>query len=501
MEKGKVYLVGAGPGDPGLITLKGLHALQQAQVVVYDRLVEKDLLKFAPRGAELIYAGKARGERAFDQEEISRTLIEKAREGKIVARLKGGDPFVLGRGGEEAEALARARVPFEVVPGVSSATAVPAYAGIPITHRDFASSFAVITGQEGKGKYRIDWGRLAGGADTLVFLMGVENLSRIARELIRHGRPPTTPSALIQWGTRPQQKTITTSLKDIARSAKKENFGPPSVLVVGEVVNLRPLLSWFEKKPLLGKRVLVTRPPKEASRLSALLVQEGAVPVEVPTIETYPAPSLRLDRALDRLEEYDWVVFTSPRGVEAFFERLFARGKDARALGQARLLAIGPATEEALRGYGLRPDLVPREYATQGIVREMAPLNLKGTCLLLPRTDMAGEELGEELRSLGARVEQVTAYRTRLRKEKDIQKKVKEIDIVAFTSASTVQGLFRALGGSWKALAGAHVACIGPQTAAAARGLGLKVDIEAREHTIPGLVGAIVKYYQGKGEG
>ena len=500
MATGKVYLVGAGPGDPGLITFKGLQLLHQAQVVVYDRLVAKDLLKCPPRGAELIYAGKARGERAFDQEEINRTLIEKAREGKLVVRLKGGDPFVLGRGGEEAEALARAGVPFEVVPGVSSAVAAPAYAGIPVTHRDFASSFAVITGQPGEEKERLDWARLAVGADTLVFLMGVENLSRIARELIRHGRSPSTPAALIQWGTRPQQRTITAPLKDIAARAKEEKLGPPAVLVVGEVVSLRPLLSWFEKKPLMGKRVLVTRPTREASRLSSLLAREGAQPVEVPTIETYSAPSPRLDRALDRLEEYDWVVFTSPKGVEALFERLFARGKDARALGQARLLAIGPATGEALKGYGLRADLVPREYSTEGIAKEMASLDLKGARLLLPRTNLAGEGLGEGLRALGARVDQVVAYRTRLIKEKDIKKKMKGIDMVAFTSSSTVQGLFRALRGSWEALAGAQVACIGPQTAATAQGLGLKVDIEAREHTIPGLVRAMAEYCQ-KGAG
>jgi uroporphyrinogen III methyltransferase/synthase len=500
METGRVFLVGAGPGDPGLITFKGLQLLHQAQVVVYDRLVGEDLLKCPPKGAELIYAGKGRGKRALEQEGINQTLIEKAREGKLVVRLKGGDPYVLGRGGEEAEALARAGVPFEVVPGVSSAVAAPAYAGIPVTHRNFASSFAVITGQPGEGKERLNWSRLARGADTLVYLMGVENLSRIARELIRHGRPPSTPAALVQWGTRPQQRTVTAPLEDIAARAKKENMGPPAVLVVGEVVTLRPLLSWFETKPLLGKRVLVTRPTAEASRLSALLMREGAQPVEVPTIETYSAPSARLERALDRLDEYDWVLFTSPKGVEAFFERLSARGKDARALGQVRLVAIGPATEEALKSRGLRADLVPREYSTDGIAREMASLDLKGARLLLPRTNLAGEGLGEGLRALGARVDQVVAYRTRLIKQLDIKKKVKGIDIVAFTSSSTVQGLFRALRGSWEAVAGAQVACIGPQTAAAAHGLGLRVDVEAREHTIPGLVRAMVEYCQ-KGAG
>lgn len=511
VKPGKVYLIGAGPGDPGLITVRGLECLRTADVVVYDHLVDESLLESARKDAQLIYTGKQQSHHTLPQEEMNSLLVSLAREGKVVARLKGGDPFVLGRGGEEAEALAAAGIPFEVVPGVTAAVAVPAYAGIPLTHRRLASSFAVITGHEApdKGQPTIDWERVAGGADTLVFLMGVSNLEAICRQLAEHGRPASTPAAVIRWGTYPRQETVTGTLSDIAERAREASMAPPAVLVVGEVVNLRETLRWFDNRPLFGKRVLVTRSRHQASRLSRLLAQEGALPVELPTIEIQPVTSPALDRALSRLGDFGWAIFTSANGVEAFFSRLDALGRDSRALGGVKLCAIGEATAAALVGRGLRADLVPGEFSASGILSAFDDVlssakggqGIGGVRCLLPRAEAVPPELARGLRERGVEVEEVAVYRTRPTPPSDQARELVEtVDIITFTSSSTVKGLARLMGGKVESINRATVACIGPVTAATAAGMGIRTDVVAPTYTIPGLVSALVEYEQKKHE-
>lgn len=498
--KSIVYLVGAGPGDPQLITVKGLECLRKADVVVYDRLVGETLLDEARPEAEKIYVGKAASKHTLKQEEINRLLVAKAKEGKVVVRLKGGDPFVLGRGGEEAEALAENGISFEVVPGVTAAVAVPAYAGIPVTHRTLASSFAVITGHEdpGKSKSRLDWGKLANGADTLVFLMGSERLGEIVAQLTANGRAPSTPVALIRQGTTPQQQTITGTLADIIEKASDSNFAPPAIILVGKVVELRDKLRWFDSRPLFGKQILVTRARKQASVLSQLLRQLGAEPMEVPAIEiTIPEDNPPLEKALNALERYHWIIFTSANGVEAFFHHLNKLGKDSRQLKGISICAIGPATEEALGKRGLRADLVPQDYTTEGILLSLMKESLSGKSFLLPRAEIANPELAQGLLRRGAKVEEIALYQTISPSQMLSQARQKlergEIDIATFTSSSTVRNLVAMLSGKLDLLNKVEIACIGPVTAATAQELGLKVDIVAREHTIPGLVAAILE--------
>ncbi|MEE8205246.1 MAG: uroporphyrinogen-III C-methyltransferase [Dehalococcoidales bacterium] len=505
MKPGKVYLVGAGPGDAGLITVKGLDCLKKAEVVIYDRLLDERLLDAAPQGAERIYAGKTAGHHVKKQSEINQLLVEKAKEGKIVVRLKGGDPFVLGRGGEEAEALKQNGLPFEVVPGITSAVAVPAYAGIPVTQRRLASSFAVITGHEdpAKGQTSIAWDRLATGVDTLVFLMGTGNLSQIVQKLIDNGRDPATPVAMIKEGTSPSQKTITSTLAGIVAEARSSNFSPPAVIVVGEVVNLRPKLRWFDNQPLFGKKVLVTRARRQASALSQLLLKCGARPVEMPAIEIKDiADTGQLDRAILSLEDYQWLVFTSSNGVAAFFERLYALNRDARWLRGIKLGVIGPATAAAVVEKGLRPDYIPKDFTTDGFLAGLQDRDIKGCRFLLPRADIAPRGLIDGINQLGAEADEVTAYRTvaaaeAIARGKQLLKKG-EIDVITFTSSSTVSNLLKALDGKLALIQGAAVACIGPVTAATAEKAGLKVAIAASEHTIPGLVAAMEEYYKEK---
>jgi len=557
MTTGKVWLVGAGPGDPGLITVAGLERLRQADVIVYDRLVSPRLLEHAREGAELIFVGKVAGESlpagrqsGHNQAKINELLVEKAREGGRVVRLKGGDPFVFGRGGEEAEALRAAGVPFEVVPGVTSAAAVPAYAGIPVTHRGLASSFAVVTGHEdpGKGEPAVDWGRLATAVDTLVLLMGVQTLPEIVGKLIEGGRPAATPVAVIQWGTTPDQRTVTGTLADIVQRVQEAGVTAPAVTVVGEVVRLRETLAWFEDRPLFGKRVLITRTRRQASALARLLSDEGAVPIELPAIEIEPAvDEAAAEAALDGLRAgaYAWVVFTSANAVELFFGLMRERGLDLpagrqapRAFAGARAAAIGPATAEALSAVGgITADAVPEEYIAEGVVDAMRPHLRQGDRVLVPRAEGARPELVEGLRGLGAEVDEVTLYRAVVPREAPAEalSLLREggIDIVTFTSSSTVRNLAALLGGDFRVIlsrayrqaggedAGAGnmvssrrnlesgvggairtergrtsgrrplVACIGPITAKTARELGLRVDVEAEEHTIPGMVRAI----------
>ena len=508
MKKGKVYLVGAGPGEPRLITVRGLECIKEADVIVYDRLVDRRLLDEAREDIELIYVGKSPQDHVMGQSEINNLLIDKAREGKVVVRLKGGDPFVFGRGGEEAEALATHHIPFEVVPGIPTGVAVPAYAGIPVTHRGSASSFAIVTGHEDptKGKSSIAWDRLATGVDTLVFLMGIENLPQIVEQLIKNGRSPATPVALIRDGTGHGQQTITGELENIVSLAQENDLKPPAVIVVGDVVRLRDKLCWFDNQPLFGKRVLVTRVRSQASALSKLLSEHGAEPIEMPVIAVKEMPDYgELDQAILSLSHYHWVVFTSVNGVESFFTRLGMRGMDAREFKDIKLCAVGPATAAALERYGLKVDYTPPEYTTEAIAAGFKDKDIRGKQILLPRSEIAPGELIEKLTSLGAKVEQVPAYRVipatdsvSLGKQMLLERK---IDIVTFTSSSTVRNLVSLLGEDWHALDETTVACIGPVTAATANELGLRIDIVAKEHTIPGLVDAIMQKYSNNVKG
>jgi uroporphyrinogen III methyltransferase/synthase len=507
MKRGKVYLVGGGPGDPGLLTVKALECLRKANVIVYDRLIDDSLLEEVSPGSDKIYVGKGRGCHTMEQKEINLLLIKKARQGKIVVRLKGGDPFVLGRGGEEAEVLAANSVHFEVVPGVSSAYAVPAYAGIPVTHRRMASSFIVITGHEDpeKGESTIDWSRISTGSDTLVFLMGMGNLAHIVDKLVQNGRPSSTPVAVISQGTSPKQRTITGTLEDIGSSAQKEQFEPPAVIVVGEVVKLREQIRWFDNLPLFGKRVLVTRAEHQIKELRQLLIERGAMPMEMPAIKISPPVSWQeLDRAIEDLAGYDWVIFTSVNAVEIFWKRLRVKKMDARQFAGTEIGAIGPATAGALEIRGLRPDYIPKTYTSRGLLAGLNKKDFNGCRILLPRADIAGEELSTEFIKLGAKVHQVTAYRT-VKVKKPVAEAEQmllkgEIDVITFTSASTVNGLLEILGRKWEFVKKAKFACIGPVTAEALAEKGIKADIVAREHTMMGLVDAIERYFQGKGK-
>ena len=499
---GKVYLVGAGPGDPGLITVKGLRCLHEADVVVYDRLVDYRLLAQARKGADLVFVGKGPGERVMEQEEINRYLVDSAMTGMVVVRLKGGDPFVFGRGGEEAQALALAGISFEVVPGVTSAIAAPAYAGIPLTHREIASSFTVVSGSEDPSKEEsaVRWDLLARSGGTLVVLMGWGTLDTITDTLCREGMAASTPVALVRWGTEPYQTTVTGTLQDIAQRGKEAGLSPPLVAVIGPVVDLRREVSWFDSRPLFGKRVLVTRSRMQASVLSEMLSDEGAEPVELPAIEIASMDDYsEVDIAVASLDSFNWVIFTSANGVEAFFGRMEALEGDSRAFGGTNVGAIGPATASALEQHGIRADFVPAEYVSEAIVEALEALDIKGARVLLPRADIGRDELAKGLTRLGAQVEDLAVYRTIM--PEDSREKARELlndgpmDVATFTSSSTVINLLNLLDGDSSILRRVPIACIGPITASKAKEMGLRVDIVAREYTIPGLVSALKEFF------
>ncbi len=503
MKNGRVYLVGGGPGEPSLITQKGMYCLAQADVIVYDHLLDEQLLTLAPPGAERIYVGKTAAAHSRSQNEINQLLVDKAREGKAVVRLKGGDPFVFGRGGEEAQTLADNGIPFQIIPGITAAVAVPTYAGIPVTHRGLASSFAVITGHEDPAKScsSINWAKLATAVDTLVFLMGVKNLPEIAARLIEHGRPPDTPVAVIKEGARPEQETVVGHLDDIVAEAAKHHLTPPAVIVVGEVVKLRERLRWFDNLPLFGKRILVTRARHQAGILSRLLMERGAQPIELPAIDIRAvADTADLDQAIGNLAAYHWVIFTSTNGVEAFFKRLETLKLDSLALYGRQVGAIGPATAQALAIRGIMPDYVPETYSGEGIIAGLESYPVQGKRFLLPRADIADEELTQGLSGLGAEVHEIAAYRTVAEPTAIAQARrmllAAEIQVTTFTSPSAVSNLAAAFQGDPAAINSGKVACIGPKTAGSAVKAGLKVDIVAREYTMPGLVKAIEEYFE-----
>ena len=500
---GMVYLVGAGPGDYRLISMKAVDCLKMADVVVYDRLADDRILRWAPEDAEYIYVGKASSNHTMKQEDINQLLVDKAKEGKCVVRLKGGDPFVFGRGGEEGLLLRENNLPFEIVPGITSAISVPAYAGIPVTHRAVATSFAVVTGHEDptKGKSNMRWEHLATGVDTLVFLMGVANLPHITSKLIENGRSADPPAAVIRWGTKPEQRTLITTVGKAAEDVVKNGIKPPAIFIVGEGVKLRDSLQWFDnlsQRPLFGKRILVTRARSQASKLTAKLENLGAEVLEAPAIsmvdpvDNYAA----LDKAIDHVADYHWLIFTSANGVERFFARLFKSGKDARALGYAKIAAIGSATAEKLKQYGLVADVIPQEYRAEGVVEALKGKLPPHAKILIPRAEEAREVLPDTLREMGAEVEVAPAYRTVCGQVdgEALTAELKEgnIDMVTFTSSSTVKNLVNIIG-SAEVLKDVKTACIGPVTADTAKSLGIEPDIIAKEYTIDGLVEAICK--------
>ncbi len=497
-----IYLIGSGPGDPGLFTVKGVECMKRADVIVYDRLAPEALLAHARPEAERVYVGKKPGEPTMPQEEINALLVRLGREGKTIVRLKGGDPYVFGRGGEEALALVEVGLPFEVVPGVTSGIAAPAYAGIPVTHRGLSTSVAFVTGHEDptKGEADVDWEELANGAETLVLYMGVGRLRAISSGLIAAGRSPETPVACVRWGTRPDQEVVGGTLADIADKVEEVGLKPPAITVVGDVVSLRESgLAWYEKKPLFGRRVVVTRARAQAGELSRELEALGAEVFEFPTIEIKPPGDFGpLDDAIRGLDSFDWIVFTSANGVAAFLERLRCHhGLDLRAVPRtAKLAAIGPATAEALKRAGLNVDAVPKEYRAEALLEEVAGEPLAGRRVLIPRAKVAREVLPDKLREAGAEVVVASAYESvpsgeggeRLRG----LLRSGEVDCVTFTASSTVENFVRAFGEEAAGLlAKTRVACIGPITADTARKRDIRVDAEAAEYTIPGLVEAV----------
>ncbi|NLB88937.1 MAG: uroporphyrinogen-III C-methyltransferase [Syntrophomonadaceae bacterium] len=503
MKKGFVYLVGAGPGDPGLFTIKGKTILEKADVVVYDRLVSNQILNWAPANAELIYVGKASGNHALPQEEINALLVQKAKEGKIVVRLKGGDPFLFGRGGEEALYVREHGIDFEIVPGITSAIAVPAYAGIPVTHRDNTSTLHIVTGHEKPGKQEssINWQQLAQGIGTIVFLMGVENLPYIAESLIANGKNPETPVALIRWGTLPEQEVLMGTLENIVEKVREANFRPPAVIVVGEVVNLRDSLSWVENKPLWGKRIIVTRARAQASGLVEKISELGGLPIEFPTIsiekeDNYTA----LLNAFKNISNYDWIVFTSVNAVEIFFEEFRKVNMDIRDLRGIKICAIGPTTRESLEKKCIIVDTMPDEYRAEGIIEELKDKIKPGNWVLLPRARGARSVLPEALKQWGAHVNEIYIYKAvaekRVSKEMFEEIMAGKVDFITFTSSSTVHNFINIVGldNALRISKKTKLACIGPITANTAKEAGLSIDIVAKKYTIDGLITAIIDY-------
>jgi len=490
MKRGFVYLVGAGPGDYELISEKAREVMRNADCIIYDFLANERI--FEDVACEKIYVGKQGGAHTLSQDEINRLIIEKAQEGKTVVRLKGGDPFIFGRGGEEAEELVQAGIPFGIVPGISSFYSAPAYAGIPITHRDYASAFEVITGHRRSDtsdeedinfpEYRPD--------KTYIFMMGVKNLSYISDQLIRKGFPETIPAGIVTWGTLPKQQVVTGTLGSIDRIAQEKKVTPPAIILVGEVVRLRDTLRWYDTLPLFGRRIVVTRTREQASRLSRELSRLGAEVIEFPTIEIRPcADQSALESAIGRLEEFDWIVFTSQNAVQIFFDLLNRSGRDSRSLHRNRIAAIGPASAQEIERFCIRPDLIPDEYVAEGLLSAMNEIDLQGKRFLLPCSAGARLTLKEGLESRGAAVERIHIYDA-VSPEKvseDLLESVKGADIITFTSSSTVKNFFKLVD-----TVGAQLACIGPITAETLREKGYEPAIVAAEYTIGGLVDAIV---------
>ncbi|WP_339319219.1 uroporphyrinogen-III C-methyltransferase [Paenibacillus sp. FSL R10-2734] len=506
---GKVYLVGAGPGDAKLITVKGLECIQKSDVLVYDRLASPRLLKFMKPGGEKIYVGKLPDRHTMKQEEINQLLVDLALQGKTVVRLKGGDPTIFGRVGEEAELLRKNGIYYEIVPGITSAISVPAYAGIPVTHRDHASSLSIITGHESPDKldHSIHWDKVTNATGTLVFLMGVAKIGYISGQLIKHGRPPETPVALVRWGTRADQETLTGTLADIEAKVKAADFQPPAVIVVGDVVLQREQLKWVEAMPLFGKRIVVTRARSQASELVDMIEELGGEPYEFPVIETImpegAEKKAKITAALGALESYDWVFFTSANGVEFFWRHLAELGADIRGLYRARIAAVGPGTAAALAQRGVIAEELPAKFQAEGLIETFGPRLLPGQNVLLPRGDLGRDWLPDKLRELGLQVTDVDTYETIVTGEDDVEllKLLEEgrVHAVTFTSSSTVRNFMHilkrmGLEDPLSLLANVKIACIGPLTEQTAVEAGLTPGLLPEEATINSLVQELCRW-------
>lgn len=497
------YLIGAGPGDPGLITCKGLDALSRADVVVYDYLASDILLSHARPDAEKIYVGKIAGNHAMSQEDINALLVRKAKEGKIVARLKGGDPYIFGRGGEEGRALFENGVPFCEVPGITSTIAGPAYAGIPLTDRTVASSVTIITGHEDPTKPDSvhNWEALAKSASTLVFVMGMKNLPEISKNLIKAGMDPKTPAALVHWGTMPNQRSLTATIEDLPDAAIREGFKNPSVIVVGYVVSLRDKLNWNEKRPLFGKTVVVTRSREQASDMVAMLMSLGARVIQFPTISIEPMDNYEvLDKAIQEIETFDWIIFTSVNGVQHFAERLRVAKKDSRALYNAKIAAIGPVTRKEVEKLGIIPDFVPETYVAEAVAEGLCQFAITGKNILIPRALESREVLPQVLEKAGANVTIAPTYKTvkaMANKEELLEAlEANEVDCISFASSSTVRNFMECVDNDvLKKATNVKFASIGPITTETLKEFGFNTEIEPKDFTIPALLGEITKYF------
>ncbi len=501
MNKGKVFLVGAGPGAEDLISIKGINAIKQADVIIYDFLANKRFLNYAKEDAEKIYVGKKGSCHTLKQPDINRLIVDKALQGNIVTRLKGGDPYIFGRGGEEAEELVKAGIDFEVVPGITAAVAASAYAGIPLTHRDFTSTVAFVTGHERDDtEYsKIHWDKIATGIGTIVFYMGVKNLPNIVKNLIDNGRAPDTPIALIRWGTLPVQQTVVGTLENIVKKVEEAKLTAPAIIVVGEVVNLRKTLRWFDTKPLFGKNIIITRAREQASSLVKQLSELGANVIEFPTIEIVePDDFSDVDRAIENLRDYNWLIFTSVNGVKLFFKRLYYHGKDVRELYGIKVCAIGPKTAETFKEFGIYPDVVPEKYQAEYVVEALENLGIKGKKFLLPRAKVAREVLPEKIKEKGGVIDIVTVYKTVMPdvKKDEVLSYLNEnkIDFITFTSSSTVKNFIEMFEefNIKELLKNVKLVSIGPITSNTMKEFGLNPYVEAEKFTIEGLVEKII---------
>ena len=500
MKKGKVYLTGAGPGAKDLISIKAIEKIKIADVVIYDYLANKKFLDFAKEEAEIIYVGKQGGCHTLSQEEINQLIIKKAKEGKVVVRLKGGDPCIFGRGGEEAEELIKEGIPFEIIPGITAASAASSYAGIPLTHRDYTASVAFITGHEREDtEYsKIHWDKIATGIGTIVFYMGVKNLPYIVENLIKNGRSPDTPVALIRWGTMPYQETVTGTLSTIVQIVKERDLKPPAIIVVGEVVKLREKLRWFDNKPLFGKKIIVTRAREQASSLVEILEEEGAHVIEFPVIEIVePEDYSQLDEAIANIKRYDWIIFTSVNGVKFFLNRLKFHKKDVRVLDGIKICAIGPKTAKMFENFGIYPDFIPEKYQAEYIIEGLQKIGIKDKRFLLPRAKVAREILPKKIRELGGIIDVITVYETKMpdtNKSEVIELlKNEKIDYITFTSSSTVKNFIEMIDGKIEILKNVKLVSIGPITSDTIRSFNLEPSIEAEKYTIEGIKQAILK--------
>ena len=509
-RQGRIILVGSGPGDPKLITVRGLEALRSAEVLIYDYLAPGELLQEIPSGCEVIYVGKKAGSHTMPQDEINKLLVAKALEGNLVVRLKGGDPFVFGRGGEEALEALDAGVPFEVVPGVTAGVAVPAYAGIPVTQRGINVAVTFVTGHEdpNKDESAINWDALAASGATLVFYMGVGNIGKISARLRAGGRDAATPVGVIHRGTTRKQQTVTGTLENIEQIVAGAGIKPPSIIIVGEVVSLRDRLRWFEDRPMFGKKIIVTRSREQASDFSKLLTEMGAEVIELPAIKIGPSPDpAAVERTIDRLPQYDWIVFTSVNGVAVFMQQIAESGGDVRSLGTAKICAIGPATAQALKNLGLRVDIVPETYVAEEVAGALKKAGeLDGKKILLPRAEIARKVLPDSLREAGAVVDDVPVYSTQAEnpvnlEEVRIQLEAGGIDAITFTSSSTVENFVKMAGEKTVKKAmdhGTGIAAIGPITAEKAISYGFETNVMPQKYTIPALALALAEYFSEK---